>query len=292
MLKADYTYLVNGKKITAVNANNVVKDNIDYYLFGLKRVNPAIVTSSNRCTYNGKEYQNFFDIEYLDYGARFYDPTLGNWNVVNPLTEDYPFWTQYHFCHNNPIVLINSYGRSADWHQSESGALLWKEENKKKIIVNEEQFKNFGTTASIDSVDWNYINFYQNVPVPISNAPVHAQEIVLKKDGLKGMFLSRNSPLSEKSQLKLLTANIHKEQQNFIDHPVTKANVNTLFLVANGVIEGVTDLGGTEVSAIGNYWYPINPMFYDSQYRNLTGLPNSNTGAFTLKAALLLRIFG
>jgi hypothetical protein len=46
---------------------------------------------------------------------------------------------------------------------------------------------------------------------------------------------------------------------------------------------------GGEARAIGNYWSPINPKFYGSQYRNLAGLPNSNTGTFTLKATTPLR---
>lgn len=80
-----------------------------------------------------------------------------------------------------------------------------------------------------------------------------------------------------------------------------------LIFVATGWIEGITALGGAvfrsignikvpiyrvfggESRAIGNYWSPINPKLYGSQYRNLAGLPNSNTGAFTLKATTPLR---
>jgi hypothetical protein len=227
--------------------------------------------------------------------------------TVDPKAEKYPGWTPYHYCHNNPIVLIDPDGRSADWYQSESGALLWKDENKQQITVNGEKFNNVGTSASIGTGDGNYINYYQNVPVSISNAPVNAQETVLNNDGLKGQLLSRNSPLSEKSQVGLMTASIHQGQQDFINHPVTKATVNTLLFVATGGIEGVTALGGAavrsignikvpiyrvfggEARAIGNYWSPINPKLYGSQYRNLAGLPNSNTGAFTLKATTPLR---
>ncbi|MDP3452135.1 MAG: RHS repeat-associated core domain-containing protein [Bacteroidales bacterium] len=267
---------------------------------------PFYNTADHVLGINGKQ-EELGSLTTLDYGARMYDPAIGRWGVVDPLADDFPSWTPYNYCHNNPIVLIDPDGRSADWYQSESRALLWKDENKQQITVNGEQFKNVGTSASIGTGDGNYINYYQNVPVSISNAPVNAQETVLNNDGLKGQLLSRNSPLSEKSQIGLMTASIHKGQQDFIHHSVTKATVNTLLFVATGGIEGVTALGGAavrsignikvpiyrvfggEARAIGNYWSSINPKLYGSQYRNLAGLPNSNTGAFTLKATTPLR---
>lgn len=61
--------------------------------------NPVLSTKSiklnyiqNRYKYNGKESQEkeFSDTTGLfldDYGARMYDPVIGNWQVVDPLTE-------------------------------------------------------------------------------------------------------------------------------------------------------------------------------------------------------------
>ncbi len=37
------------------------------------------MTSNNRYGYNGKEEQTTGDLEYLDYGARMYDATVGMW---------------------------------------------------------------------------------------------------------------------------------------------------------------------------------------------------------------------
>jgi hypothetical protein len=48
--------------------------------------------------------------DWYDYGARFYDPQIGRWHSVDPLTESSSFQTPYNFCSNNPILRIDLYG--------------------------------------------------------------------------------------------------------------------------------------------------------------------------------------
>lgn len=149
-MKADYTYLDDGKKITAVNANdsgyeylgsfvysrnnNVISlesasfnggriekassgYEINYFItdqLGSTRavVNQNMVTSSNRYTNNGKDDQNFFVLKYLDYGARFYDPCgrLG-FTSIDPHAENYYDLSPYVYCANNPVNAIDPDGR-------------------------------------------------------------------------------------------------------------------------------------------------------------------------------------
>lgn len=72
----------------------------------------------NRLKYNGKEEQRqeFSDgsgLELLDYGARMYDPQLGRWHTVDPMSEKFYPSSPYAYTVNNPVLLIDPDGK--DW---------------------------------------------------------------------------------------------------------------------------------------------------------------------------------
>ena len=78
-----------------------------------------IPTSTNvndpyKYKFGGKEYQEEFDVNVYDFGARNYDPSLGRWMNVDPLAEDYYSQSSYQYTLNNPIVYIDPDGMKVD----------------------------------------------------------------------------------------------------------------------------------------------------------------------------------
>ena len=64
----------------------------------------------NKYLYNGKEYIEDNGLQFYDYGARMYDPSIGRWSVFDPMASYKPGWTPYRFGFNNPIRFVDPNG--------------------------------------------------------------------------------------------------------------------------------------------------------------------------------------
>ena len=62
--------------------------------------------------YTGKELVRFQGLDWLDYGARWYDPAILRWNGVDELAEKYTPVSPYVFCLNNPLSFIDPDGNN------------------------------------------------------------------------------------------------------------------------------------------------------------------------------------
>lgn len=124
-----------GNTRAVVDQSGVIRQVQDYYAFGLE-MNPGNqYVGTNQYLYNGKEKQVELGLNQIDYGARFYDPVIGRWNVVDPLSEKMRRHSSYNYVFNNPIRFTDPDGMApmAEFPNSYSGVLGkgdWREDDR------------------------------------------------------------------------------------------------------------------------------------------------------------------
>ena len=238
-----------GSTRVVIDENGVVKERNDYYPSGAKHVTSDYPQeANNRYKYNGKEEQVTGDLKYLDYGSRMYDSGVIRWFCIDPKAENDISTSGYTYCNGNPVLFIDPNGEMTDWYRSwDKSAYIWKDSQLPTMKIGGETYFNIGSSFSMSYGD-KYYNYYQNVPVSISNVVRDAKTTILNNDNLLGDLLSNRSPLGTKYQQELFNNSIHNAQKAFLEHPVTQATLNSLLFVATGGIEGVVELGGLSQS--------------------------------------------
>ena len=87
-------------------ARTLQKD--DYYPFGMEILRDTLSAPKNEYLYNKKELQE--ELTEYDYGARFYDPVIGRFTTIDPLSEKNRRFTSYAYGDDNPIRNIDPDG--------------------------------------------------------------------------------------------------------------------------------------------------------------------------------------
>ncbi|MEQ9166514.1 MAG: RHS repeat-associated core domain-containing protein, partial [Fulvivirga sp.] len=88
----------------------------DYYPFGLAFNNgyQRVTAKENKYLFGGKELQTALDLGWLDFHARQYDPTIGRFTSVDPLSDFMSSYNPYHYTYNNPINFTDPTGMSPE----------------------------------------------------------------------------------------------------------------------------------------------------------------------------------
>jgi len=72
---------------------------------------------ANNYRFNGKELNEDFGLGWYDYGARWYDASIGRWNAVDLLAEEYMMISPYGYVANNPLIYTDPDGRRLIFYQ-------------------------------------------------------------------------------------------------------------------------------------------------------------------------------
>jgi RHS repeat-associated protein len=98
-------------KVDITTTGEVLQEN-HYYPFGLAMSGPWMNDAAidNKYQYNGKEINDDFGLGWNDYGARWYDATVGRWWSVDLMAEKTLFNNPYHYVNNNPLLHIDPTG--------------------------------------------------------------------------------------------------------------------------------------------------------------------------------------
>lgn len=153
----------------------------------LSRLDLIVTTNSNdtyRFGFNGKEKDD--EVKgaggQQDYGMRIYDPRLGRFLSVDPLTKDYPWYTPYQFAGNKPIWAIDLDG--AEEYYTSKGELIGK----------------YGTSTEIRVVFDVYVKAAQDMITQQSIAPNPTTDMtncMLYNKGSSGAYKSTDEAAFE-----------------------------------------------------------------------------------------------
>ncbi len=109
------TVITDNIRMTADSTWATVVSANDYYAFGSTMVGRNFNDNTYRYGFNGKEKDEKRELgdTHYDYGFRIYNPRLGRFLSMDPLTKSYPMLTPYQFASNTPIWAIDVDGLEA-----------------------------------------------------------------------------------------------------------------------------------------------------------------------------------
>lgn len=155
-----------------------------------------------------------------DFGARQYLPDIGRWAVVDPLAEQSPSKTTYHYCSNNPISRIDPTGMIDGEFKNEKGEIIGNDgiNDKKTYIIKttqtsvetgapmagitEKQYKettNFikDNNGNSEAFKNNNIAYENSVEIPSFESRQEMSKIVGQDDGSGGNNLTKPNNVKE-----------------------------------------------------------------------------------------------
>jgi RHS repeat-associated protein len=112
---SDLLYYLNdhlGSTVAVVDTAGTLRNWYQYRPFGDLLADSR--SAPNHYEYTGKERDGELGIDWLYYGARYYDPELRRFTSVDPQAEQYPSWSPYVYTLDNPMKYVDPDGQAAE----------------------------------------------------------------------------------------------------------------------------------------------------------------------------------
>ena len=218
--RVTFTYRGNALEVRQVSS---------YYPFGMsiKGLSSqnfiAESYSPNEYLYNSKMFQDELELEWYDYGARFYDAVVGRWWSVDPLAEVSRRWSPYNYCVDNPMRFIDPDGMRVGDYIKKNGTVIGSDGNKdtKVHVVTDRQSidiiqnnESKGNSTNIDKVKTDFTTTQEVLAESVE---------VLKRNIKNGGFLEEGSVVDKDGQ-------VHRAEtgtENSVTLPYVSGDDNT-----------------------------------------------------------------
>jgi RHS repeat-associated protein len=100
-----------GNHRVVMNASGTVVQATNYYPSGATIAERQTDQGIQPYKFGGKELDRKDNLNFYDYEARAYDPTLMRFTSTDPMMEKYYGWSPFAYCGNNPVNRIDPDGR-------------------------------------------------------------------------------------------------------------------------------------------------------------------------------------
>ena len=108
--------------LTIAHITSVLKEENHFYPYGLlmEGITPVVAAngSINKYKFSDSELQLELGLNQYDFSARFYDPVIGRFNVIDPFADFAASFTSYRYAFDNPVSYNDPSGL---WEENETG---------------------------------------------------------------------------------------------------------------------------------------------------------------------------
>jgi RHS repeat-associated protein len=131
-----------------------------YYPYGLNMQGPWNGSAgSYKYQYNGKELTDALNLNWNDYGARYYDASMDFFPSIDRFAEKFPYQSPYAFAGNNPVKFIDINGDSIDIYNPQGQYIRTDDDGKKgfsAMLYQSSSTDDCGNISYCDGLSFTY----------------------------------------------------------------------------------------------------------------------------------------